>query len=262
MPWFQSVAVKSFLIAFVATHIPLLCLIALVTLHPAWLTPLGVLAATLVATLLATGLVLWVLWRMFRPLREAADGLHALMARGVPLRVAAGGKDEIGRLIGVLTQALAHLDRSRAPLLQSGAQNLERRAAALRHDGGEKLQQLVLLEIDTWPAISAEGDLERMGDLQLALVEHVSAQLNKGELVMPWGQGRALLALSPVHGNTYARVTALCQPFQVPGWAETLHCSAAMEARSGSSIGWASALQRLEHKLYTLRQQPLPMQVA
>ncbi|WNO05030.1 hypothetical protein [Rhodoferax mekongensis] len=137
MSWFQSVAVRSFLIAFVATHIPLLCLIALVTLKPAWLTPVGVLAATLVATLLATTLVLLVLWRMFRPLRDAADGLQALMTKGIPLRLRAGGEDEIARLVRVLTQALAHMDRSRLPLLQSGANQLETRAAALRHRGGE-----------------------------------------------------------------------------------------------------------------------------
>jgi hypothetical protein len=84
--WHRSVAVKSFGIAFVATHIPLLALVAAVTLAPGVLPPLGVLAIALVATLAATVLVITVLWRLFRPLRQAADGLHAYMTRGTPWR--------------------------------------------------------------------------------------------------------------------------------------------------------------------------------
>ena len=262
MPWFQSVAVRSFLIAFVATHIPLLCLIALVTLKPDWLTPLGVLVATLVATLFATALVLVVMWRMFRPLREAADGLHALMARGIPLRLRVRGEDEIARLIRVLTQSLAHLDRSRLPLLQSGAKQLENRAATLRHRGGERLQKLVLFEIDGWAELCAESDLEYLEELQMALAEHLHEALQPTELLMPWGQGRVLLALAPAHGDTYARVSAMCQPFVMQGDVRRFHCSAVIESRSGTSVGSASALQRLEQKLYALRQQSLPMQVA
>ncbi len=262
MAWFQSVAVRSFLIAFVSTHIPLLSLIALVTLKPAWLTPMGVLAATLVATLMATALVLLVLWRMFRPLREAADGLHALMSHGTPLRLGAGSQDEIGRLVRVLTQALAHLDRSRMPLLKSGAHQLESRAAALRQRGGERLQQLVLLEIDGWADICADADLEFLDELQTAMAEYVHGALEPAELLMPWGQGRLLLALAHAHGNTYERVTAICQqPFEMAGDDRSFHCSAVIETRSGTAVGSASALQRLEQKLFSLRQQGLAQQV-
>jgi hypothetical protein len=48
----------------------------------------------------------------------------------------------------------------------------------------------------------------------------------------------------------------------VAGEEQSYHCSAVLETRSGTAVGWASALQRLEHKLYTLRQQGGVMQVA
>ncbi|MCB2069686.1 MAG: hypothetical protein KDF67_08655, partial [Ottowia sp.] len=96
-------------------------MLALVTLHPAWLTPVGVLLAALVATLLATAVLITVLWRLFRPLRQAADGLLGFMTRGAPVQMGVGAQDEIGRLVGLLVQSLAHLDRGKAPLLRSGA---------------------------------------------------------------------------------------------------------------------------------------------
>ncbi|OYQ42871.1 hypothetical protein CHU94_01525 [Rhodoferax sp. TH121] len=262
MRWTQSIAVKSFAVAFVATHIPLLTLVAVVTLRPDWLTPWRVLSAALVATLLATALVIYVLWRMFAPLREAADGLEAFMAKGASLRLAPGSSDEVGRLVRVLTAALAHWDRSRAALLHSGAQVLQRRSAQAQEMGGERLRTVVLLELDQWPALDAEGDLERMEQVQTALLERLAAATVSGEIVLPWGRGRFLLALASLQAEAVGRVQALCQPFGVAGDAQTYHCSAVLETRSGTAVGWASALQRLEQKLYTLRQQGGVMQVA
>ncbi|WNO05029.1 hypothetical protein [Rhodoferax mekongensis] len=123
------------------------------------------------------------------------------------------------------------------------------------------MQQLVLLEIDGWADICAEADLEYLEELQMALAEHLHGVLEKAELLMPWGQGRVLLALAPVYGNAYERVTAMCQPFVMPGEFRRFHCSAVIESRSGTSVGSASALQRLEQKLFGLRQQGLVRQV-
>lgn len=262
MRWTQSIAVKSFAVAFVATHIPLLTLVAVVTLRPDWLTPWRVLLAALVATLLATALVIYVLWRMFAPLREAADGLEAFMARGQTLQLVPGPADEVGRLVRVLTGALAHWDRSRAALLHSGGQVLQRRSAQAQELGGERLQTLVLLELDQWPALDAEGDLERMEQVQTTLLERLAGATEAGELVLPWGRGRFLLAVATRQADTLPRATALCQPFGVDGDDQSYHCSAVLETRSGTAIGWASALQRLEQKLYTLRQHGGEMQIA
>lgn len=262
MRWTQSIAVKSFAVAFVATHIPLLCLIAVVTLQPQWLTPLGVLLATLVATLLATGLVIFVLWRMFSPLRTAADGLESYMAQGTALRVGSDAQDEVGRLVRVLTRALAHWDRGRAPLLHSSGQDLQRRSALAHDMGGERLETLVLVELDQWAALDADGDLGRMEQVHGALLELLAAATHNGELLLPWGRGRFLLAVATRPADTLERAQGWCQPFTPEGESRAFHCSAVLETRSGTALGWASALQRLEQKLYTLRQQGGDMQVA
>jgi membrane protein implicated in regulation of membrane protease activity len=125
MRWYQSIAVKSFMVAFVATHVPLLSLIALVVMAPEWLTPLGVLAAAMGATLLAAVLVALMLRRFFAPLRLAADSLKEYTRRGLVPRLQSGWQDEIGRLFNVMVHALAHLDRSRASLLRAAGVALD-----------------------------------------------------------------------------------------------------------------------------------------
>jgi hypothetical protein len=85
LPWYRSVAVKSCLVAFVATHIPLLALIVMIVLFPQALSPWGVFGVALVFTLLAT-----------------------LLATLL--------------VITVLVRSLAHLERARTPLLNAGAQ--------------------------------------------------------------------------------------------------------------------------------------------
>ena len=52
-----------------------------------------------------------VLWRLFRPLRLAADGLLGFMLRGESVHVHAAAQDEVGRLVRVLVKSLAHLER-------------------------------------------------------------------------------------------------------------------------------------------------------
>jgi hypothetical protein len=262
MRWTQSIAVKSFAVAFVATHIPLLVLVAVVTLRPQWFTPLAVLLVALAATLLATALVIAVLWLMFAPLRRAADGLEGYMAQGAMLQLAPGADDEVGRLLRVLTRALAHWDRGRAPLLYSGGQDLQRRSALAQEMGGERLHTLVLLELDQWAVLDAGGDLDHLEAVHAVLLERLAAATDSGELLLPWGRGRFLLAVATRHADTFERATAWCQPFAVPGDSHVYHCSGVLESRSGSALGWASALQRLEQKLYTLRQQGRDMQVA
>ena len=90
-------------------------LIAVVVLRSDWLAPWSVLIAALLFTLAATALVVGVLWRMFWPLRQAADGLRGFMTHGTLPRASAGSSDEVGRLVGILVRSLAHLDRSRSP---------------------------------------------------------------------------------------------------------------------------------------------------
>jgi len=249
--WSRSVAVKSFAIAFVATHVPLLALIALVVLRPDWLSPVSVLLAALGATLLAAILVIAALWRLFRPLRLAADGLRSFMTRGQPLRLSAGAQDEVGRLVQVLVLALAHLDRQRAPLLQAGALVLQRKSMVFEPDGAG--QSLVLVEIDQWQALDQSANILRMQDVQIAMNRMLATVVHKGEAVLPWGRGRFLLALDVPTTDAFDRLEVVSGGFQVGDLPERFTCSAAVEPRSPDTGVWAATLQRLEHKLFTLR---------
>ena len=247
--WHHSIAVRSFAIAFVATHVPLLALIALAVLQPGWLSPLGVLAAALGSTLVASVLVVSVLWRLFHPLRAAADGLHDFMTRGQPLRLQAGVQDEVGRLVKVLVLALAHLDRSRTPLLVAGALSLER--TAVPPAGAACAQQMVaLLEVNQWQALEEHGQLERLQEVQSAMNRTLAAALLRGEIMLPWGRGRFLLVLHP--GGASGRLEALCAGFRVSSSPELYSCSGALEPHNRHPGAWLGILQRLEGQLFAL----------
>lgn len=249
--WRQSFAIKSFAIAFVATHIPLIALIALVVLRPGWLAPAGVLAAALVATVAAAALVITLLWHLLRPLRQAADGLRDFMLHGQPLRMDASSADEVGRLVQVLVLALAHLDRSRAPLLHAGALALERKAGTV--PAAQSAQVMALLEVDQWKALDEGARLEHMQEVQAAMSRALAALIRRNEYVLPWGRGRFLLVLDCTGADAAQRLQPLCDGLGLASAPGRLTCSAALEPRAPHSGAWPATLQRLEHKLFALR---------
>ena len=255
MKWYRSIAVKSFVIAFLATHIPLLTLIAVVTLRPQWLTAWGVLLSTLAATLIASGFVIWTLWRLFRPLRQAADGLVGFMTHGKPVAMSLGSQDEIGRLVQLLVQSLAHMDRSRAPLLRSGSAAIDRRAQHAHDQGQGDLATMALLEVDQWRALDESADLRRMQEVQEAMDRRLQELMTDGEMLLPWGRGRFLLVMNGTAGQVRERLCASCQRFHVASGPTPYTCSVAVEPRAGGTTGWTSALQRLDQQLFALRLQ-------
>ncbi len=249
--WRQSLAVKSFAVAFLATHVPLLVLVGVVVLKPGWLSPAGVLAVALGATVLAATLVIGGLWHLLRPLRQAADGLRDFMLHGQPLRLDAASGNEVGRLVQVLVLALAHLDRGRAPLLHAGALALERKAGPSQGDLG--LQFLALVEVDQWMALDAGARLERMQEVQAAMSRLLGNELRRSELMLPWGRGRFLLVLQGPGADVVERLQPLCEGFQAGAGPERFTCSAAIESRAPNTGAWPATLQRLDHRLFAIR---------
>jgi len=252
MKWRQSLAVKSFVVAFLATHVPLLALIALVTLRPDWLTPWGVFGVTLIATLVATGFVLAVLWRLFQPLRVAADGLLAFMARGEPMRLGAGSQDEAGRLVRLLVQALAHIDRGRGPLLRAGAFVVQQSASD--PDNVSMTQHLLaLVEVDRWDEVEAEGSVELMAELQEALQRRLHDTLQGAMPVLPWGRGRCLVMGPPSRITLRQCLLPLATPLHVASRPTRYNVSVVVEPSPLRRVGLSAALQRLEHRMFALR---------
>ncbi|MET0310462.1 MAG: hypothetical protein ABW051_00280 [Burkholderiaceae bacterium] len=253
VPWYRSIAVKSFAIAFIATHLPLVVLGVMIAMHPEAFTPAGVLLAALAATLCATVLVIFVLWRLFRPLRTAADGLRDFMVHGQPLRMTPGSADEVGRLVRMLVLSLAHLDRGRAALLQAGAHALEAQVDA--HPGATSLDLdwMALIEIDQWQQLDERADLVRMQEVQQHMSRLVHGVLLRGETLLHWGRGRFLVVLGSSGADCYERMEKLKEGFRVGSSPQLFTCSIALEGRTRDSTGWTSALQRLEYKLFSMR---------
>jgi hypothetical protein len=260
--WYRSVAVKCCLVAFVATHIPLLGLIAFVVLLPELLSPLGVLFAALIFTLLATAVVLSLLWRMFRPLRAAADGLQGFMAHGRPFSSDVGSSDEIGRLVQVLVRALGHLDRGRAPLFHAGAFMMSEKTEHAAPSGDSDKRWMALLEIDQWETLDGAGNVEEMLEIQSAVGQSLRSVLQPGEVMMPWGRGRFLAVLAASGADAFDRLQGLCSnlPRSASGARYTM--TVALEPKQKRPARWPSALQRLDHKLFAMRMEGRTAQVA
>lgn len=248
MPWYRSVAVKSCLIAFVATHIPLLGLIAMIVLYPQWLSPWGVFGVALVFTLIATAIVIAVLWQMFRPLRQAADGLKVFMTEGRLFAPSGGGRDEVGRLVQTLVRSLAHLERGRAPLLDAGAFALASRGDI---DGLPPRAWLALVEVDQWESLDREGRPKDLVAVQKGLSAALEGVLSGEEMLLSWGRGRCLAMMFGSGSDVLVRLERACAalPAQVGG--ASYSASAVVEPRESGPRSWAAGLQRLEQKLFT-----------
>lgn len=251
--WHRSVAVRTFLFAFVGTHVPLLLLVTLLLLHPELISPLYVVLLTVATALLSTGFVVACLWRQFRPLREAADALRDFMLKGDPLRLQPGANDEVGRLVRMLSMAFAHLERSRAPLLQAGGLVLLDRAQR-NGDGSQATPRtMALVEADQWQQVEESGDLDGMMELQTALNRALSHDLREGEILLPWGRGRYLLMMDGRGSDAVERLAEVNGGMVLACIKQPLTFTAAVEGRSAHITSWAATLQRLERKLFAMR---------
>lgn len=251
MKWYQSVAVKCSAVAFVATHVPLLMLVAVVAFQPDWLTPWGVVLTALLATLTATAVLLWILWKLFRPLRDAADGLLGFMTRGEPLRMSTSSQDEISRLVGTLVRALAHLQRSRAPyLIESARHGLE---LARRDDKLGPNGVLILVEVDQWADAEDHGVLRTLAELQVILERRVMECIGPQDTALPWGRGRMLIQMPAPISSALQRLDKLREPIRISSGPKRYSLSAVMETSTEHATGRAASLQRLEHRMFSLR---------
>jgi hypothetical protein len=251
MKWYQSIALKCSAVAFIATHVPLLMLLAVVTLQPHWLTPWGVVLIALAATLAATAVLLVTLWRLFRPLRDAADGLLGFMTRGESLRMTPSSQDEISRLIGTLVHALAHLQRSRTPLLLDSARHSLEQAKRDARLGTHVV--LVLVEIDQWVDAEELGVMRTLAELQVILERRVGESIGPQDLALPWGRGRMLIQMSAPISSALQRLEKLREPLRISSGPKPFSVSAVMETSTEHATGRAAALQRLEHRMFSLR---------
>ena len=111
LPRPKSYIGKIFLVAFAGTHVPLLSAV----LYPAFSSPeidraLPILFVTLGATLVGTGLTLWMLYRLLAPLRLTADALQKYVDDGTAPDLPTEFADRAGRLMHNTQQTVEKLD--------------------------------------------------------------------------------------------------------------------------------------------------------
>ena len=252
--WYQSIAVKNNLVTFVATHVPLLGLIGLIVMWPGLFSRWSVFWTALALTLVSTVLVIAAQWRLFRPLRAAADGLKGFMTHGTTFQGSGGSSDEVGRMVTVLVQSLAHLDRGRRPLLNSGAVALGKAQAKMEPYAESAQQWFALVEIDDEGLLHGRRDLQSLSKINGALSAAMARSIRHGELAIPWGRGRVLLLLNGAADPTRQRVEDLCARIDCYD-GDAFTASAVLEPAKNDDLSRAAALQRLEHRLFALRMQ-------
>lgn len=103
---------KILIVAFLGTHVPLLALIGyfIASTSPSLGFTLQVLAVALVATLLGTGVTLFVLTHLLRPVSLTSRGLRDYTTRKLLPQLPTGYVDEVGTLMADASHSLVKLD--------------------------------------------------------------------------------------------------------------------------------------------------------
>lgn len=221
-PW--SLRAKVLGVAFVATHVPLLATVGFLLFGPPQPSRGLVFSVVLLATAAGTGIVLWALSRLLRPLLLASDALHAFVSGGVSpvLPEARDGDGEIGILLDRLSAAVGHVQRRTERLEAQAHQDfltglLNRRAAQMQLRHSLAIAQrtgipltLALMDIDGFKRINdslghADGD-RVLRSLAAMLRQHARRTT---DWAARWGGDELLLVLYTDAANASALLERL-----------------------------------------------------
>lgn len=95
----KSYVLKFLFIAFLGIHIPLIGIVVYILFHPNSISPPALFALTLVLTLLATGITLWILRKLVQPMEMASEALIKYSERGIIPSLPTRYTDEVGTLL-------------------------------------------------------------------------------------------------------------------------------------------------------------------
>lgn len=109
-PLANSYTFKFLFIAFLGIHIPLIGLISFIAVKPNYFNKFTVISSTLLFTLAATALTLWILNGLLAPLRKSQKALHAYRLRRCLPDLPTHFPDEAGRLMKNVQFTLCELN--------------------------------------------------------------------------------------------------------------------------------------------------------
>ncbi len=200
-------AQKLLLVAFVATHVPLLALVAQSVLAPGQLSRGAVLLVVLVATLLGTAGLLRTLHLLLRPVRDATAALEGyLQERRLPA-LPDDRRDDAGRLLRYVRETCSTLEHERVLLerlagedeltglanRRAGTVELAGRVARAQAEGSAV--SVALVDLDHFKRVNDEHG-HAAGDAALELVAHVlGTHLREEDFAARWGGEELLVVL-------------------------------------------------------------------
>lgn len=259
-----SLTSKIVVVGAVLVHLPLLAVIALVAVRPELSAP-AVVATALVATLVATAVMVLVLRGLLAPLQLAAVHLaDYLTDRRLPAQVRLG-EDDAGRLLHDVAVACARIEQQRVVLerlsLQdplTGISNRRGGQANLNLIGSapRALQQPVsvaVVDLDNLRQLNAQGGHARGDDGLRRVAVELQAVLRAQDWVARWG-GDEFLVLAHCCGPDMVVLmdrarAALGTPGDQP---ETYAISVGVaELRPTESLD--SCISRADQALYTAK---------
>jgi diguanylate cyclase (GGDEF)-like protein len=205
--WRASLGLRIMSVAFVGVHIPLLVLTGwLLSLNRGQLDQLLVpLLVVLLATLVGTGLTLWVIHRLLTPLREAAAELELYCERPLPLPP--GGHDEIDQLLRRLRHSMSSMRAGMRKLTREATRDaltgaLNRRGAQQAMADSAELARtqalpfcVAVLDLDDLKPINDQFG-HAAGDAVLReMVERMRGRLGGQDWIGRWGGDEFVVGL-------------------------------------------------------------------
>lgn len=171
----KNYSTKFLAIAFLGIHIPLIGLIIFLTFNKAALSPSIILVFTLIFTLTATGVTLFILNKLLEPLKLARNALKQYLENQVPPNLPTNYNDEVGELMRDLQFSIEVFDN----LIDTKQQTI----AILSHDlrnscsGILMLVDLIKEEENTSEKEILLSNIRALADEQYILLENTLSNL-------------------------------------------------------------------------------------
>jgi len=215
--WPHSYLGKVFLIAFIATHLPLLSLFGYLVFGPANLSKLVIFWLVLLTTFVDAVLSLWALQQLLKPMLLTTRALNLYLNEGQIVQLPTQFQDEAGKLMSNVAYAVQTFERRQRTLEQLASEDFLTRLPNRRAADDRLQQSLRLAARDRLPLCIALMDIDQfkqindqyghaVGDQVLArLSQELKTILRGSDWAARWGGEEFLLVLfSNVEGTQTA----------------------------------------------------------